>query len=76
MGFFMRFGESSIDLELRLWINEPACGVVRVRNASLLGMWDRFEEQEVQISPPQRDPHIKNGNVVVILDSPRGGAAV
>jgi small-conductance mechanosensitive channel len=59
------FGNSSIDLELRLWINDPASGVANVRSAVLLGMWDRFKEQGVHIPFPQRDLHIKDGTVGV-----------
>jgi small-conductance mechanosensitive channel len=77
------FGNSSIDLELRLWINDPASGVANVRSAVLLGMWDRFKEQGVHIPFPQRDLHIKDGTVGVkdgtvgaTFDPGRGGAAV
>jgi small-conductance mechanosensitive channel len=73
------FGESSIDFELRLWINDPASGVANVRSAVLLGMWDRFTEQRVKIPFPQRDIHIKDGtkdgNGGVTLHAGRGGAA-
>jgi small-conductance mechanosensitive channel len=77
------FGNSSIDLELRLWINDPASGVANVRSAVLLGMWDRFKEQGVHIPFPQRDLHIKDGTVGVkdgtvgaTFEPGRGGAAV
>ena len=71
----MGFGESSIELELRLWINDPASGVANVRSAVLLGMWDRFQEQGVRIPFPQRDLHIKDNNVGVTLNRDRRSVA-
>lgn len=65
-----------LDLELRLWINQPASGVVTVRSAVLLGMWDRFKEHGVQIPLPQRTLHLKDANVGVTLNPRRRGAAV
>jgi small-conductance mechanosensitive channel len=64
----MGFGDSSVDLELRIWINDPSAGVVNVRSAVLLEIWDRFHANDISIPFPQRDLHIKDGselNVVV-----------
>ena len=36
------FGESSIGLELRLWIHDPRNGITNVRSDVMLGIWDRF----------------------------------
>ncbi len=64
----MGFGDSSVDLELRIWINDPSAGVVNVRSAVLLEIWDRFHANNISIPFPQRDLHMKDGselNVVV-----------
>jgi len=58
----MGFGDSSVDLELRIWINDPANGVVNVRSEILLSMWDKFHENGISIPFPQRDLHIKSGS--------------
>jgi small-conductance mechanosensitive channel len=64
----MGFGDSSVDLELRIWINDPSAGVANVRSAVLLEIWDRFHANNISIPFPQRDLHMKDGselNVVV-----------
>jgi small-conductance mechanosensitive channel len=62
------FGDSSVDLELRIWINDPSAGVANVRSAVLLEIWDRFHANNISIPFPQRDLHMREGtelNVVV-----------
>ncbi len=56
----MGFGESSIDIEVRCWIEDPQSGVRNVRSQVLLGVWDRFREHGVTFPFPQRDVHIKD----------------
>jgi small-conductance mechanosensitive channel len=58
----MGFGDSSVDLELRIWISDPANGVVNVRSEVLLGVWDKFHANNIEIPFPQRDVHIKSGS--------------
>ena len=52
------FGENSIDLELRFWIDDPSNGVGNIRSEVLLGIWDRFKENGIEIPFPQRDVRI------------------
>ena len=54
------FGNSSLDLELRAWINDPVNGVKNVRSEILLKIWDAFHEQGINIPYPQRDIHIRS----------------
>lgn len=54
------FGDSSIDLELRAWINDPANGVRNITSEILLGIWDAFKENDIKIPFPQRDLHLKS----------------
>ena len=54
------FGNSSVDLELRLWISDPSNGISNVKSQVLLGVWDRFHEHGVEIPFPQRDVHIRS----------------
>jgi small-conductance mechanosensitive channel len=53
------FGDSSIDLELRAWIKDPARGVVNIKSEIQLGIWDAFHENNIDFPFPQRDFHLK-----------------
>lgn len=55
------FGDSSVDLEARIWINDPRNGVSNVKSEVLLKVWDKFHENGIEIPFPQRDLHFKSG---------------
>ena len=55
----MGFGDSSVDLELRLWISDPVNGIANVRSEVLLDVWQKFHEHGVEIPFPQRDLHLR-----------------
>jgi small-conductance mechanosensitive channel len=52
------FSESAINLEVRVWINDPANGVANVRSAVLLEVWDRLQAEGIRFPFPQRDVHL------------------
>jgi small-conductance mechanosensitive channel len=52
------FGDSSVNLEIRLWIEDPRNGTMNVKSAVLLAVWDRFKEAGIRIPYPQRDVHV------------------
>ena len=54
------FGDNSIDIELRFWINDPENGTVNVKGQIYLAIWDRFKEHGIEIPFPQRDIHIRS----------------
>lgn len=54
------FGDSSVDLELRIWIGDPENGISNVSSAVRLAIWDSFAEHGIEIPFPQRDVHIKS----------------
>jgi small-conductance mechanosensitive channel len=56
------FGDSAVDLELRMWIQDPAEGVGNVKSDVMLRIWDKFKEHGIGIPYPQRDVHIKGIN--------------
>lgn len=60
------FGDSSVDLELRFWIGDPANGIANVRSAVLLKVWDTFKENGIEIPFPQRDLHIRSSEVITV----------
>jgi small-conductance mechanosensitive channel len=57
------FGESSVDLEVRFWINDPMNGRANVTSQLLLGIWDRFHEHGIEIPYPQRDIHFRSSEI-------------
>ena len=71
----MGFGDSSVDMELRIWINDPVNGVVNVRSEILLGMWDKFHENGINIPFPQRDLHIRSGSELSVTMNRRADGA-
>ncbi len=54
------FGDNSVDLEVRFWINDPRNGVSNVKSLVMLNIWDKFHEHDIKIPYPQRDIHIRD----------------
>lgn len=54
------FGDSSVDLELRFWINDPDGGVANVSSQVYLEVWKRFQKNKIEIPFPQRDLNIRS----------------
>ncbi|MFV2004470.1 MAG: mechanosensitive ion channel family protein [Gammaproteobacteria bacterium] len=52
------FGDNGIDLELRIWINDPEEGVANVVSDVNLSIWKSFKENKISIPFPQRDVRI------------------
>jgi small-conductance mechanosensitive channel len=59
------FGDSSIDLELRIWISDPQNGVANIKSEVFLQIWKMFKEKGIEMPFPQRDVHIKSGPLAV-----------
>jgi len=55
----MGFGDSGIDLELRVWISDPQQGVANVRSDVNLAIWKGFKQAGITIPYPQQDLHVK-----------------
>ncbi len=54
------FGEHSVKLQLRFWIEDPSNGVGNVRSEVLLAIWDQFQKADVEIPFPQQDIHVRS----------------
>jgi len=50
----MGFGDSSINFQLRVWINDPKNGIHGVTSDVSLEIWRRFQEHDIEIPFPQR----------------------
>ncbi|MEX0298244.1 MAG: mechanosensitive ion channel family protein [Kordiimonas sp.] len=53
------FGENGVDLELRMWIDDPQNGVSNVASAVLLKIWDKFNAEDIEFPYPPRVVHAK-----------------
>ena len=52
------FGESGIDLELRVWITDPEEGLTRLRSDINWAIWEGFQREGIEIPYPQRVVHL------------------
>jgi len=53
------FGESAINLDLRIWIKDPENGVTNIKSSVQLKIWDLFKANGIEFPFPQHDLHIK-----------------
>lgn len=65
----MGFGDNGIDLELRVWIQDPEEGVNNIRSELNVAIWRAFQENEITIPFPQRDLYLHR---VPTADEPGG----
>lgn len=54
------FGESGVDLELRMWIEDPQHGVSNIASDVMIRIWDLFHENGIEFPYPTRVVHVKN----------------
>jgi small-conductance mechanosensitive channel len=53
------FGDSGLELEIRIWIGDAHNGVQNVKSDVLVRVWELFREHGVRVPYPQRDVHIR-----------------
>ena len=63
---FMNFGDSSLNFELRVWINDID-GRMRVNSALYHEIERKFRELDIVIPFPQRDLHLRSLDESVLL---------
>lgn len=73
--FLTGFGDSSLDMELRLWIDDPKNGVGNIKSAVLFKVWDVLKENHITIPFPQRDLHINPRGISQIKTADDGTPA-
>jgi small-conductance mechanosensitive channel len=64
------FGDSSVDLELRIWVSDPEAGRGNVQSDVLLRVWRKFHDHGIEIPFPQRDLHIKSSEAEFVVRGP------
>ncbi len=55
----MGFGDSSVDFELRFWIQDPEEGIANIRSDVYMRIWNLFKENGIEIPFPQRDLNLR-----------------
>jgi small-conductance mechanosensitive channel len=60
------FGDSSVDLQLRIWIGDSPRGVANVRSEVLLNVWKLFHEEDIEFPFPQREMLLKEGSRLAV----------
>jgi small-conductance mechanosensitive channel len=63
---FLRFGESSLDFELRIWVKD-ADHRLKVQSELHQEIDRRFREANIEIAFPQRDLHVRSVDESVVL---------
>jgi small-conductance mechanosensitive channel len=64
------FGDNSVNLELRVWLNDPQKGIGLLRSELLWGIWRRFREHGIELPFPQRDLYLKSIPEIKIRTGP------
>ena len=65
----MGFGNSSVNLEIRLWIEDPKEDRSNVISQVLLGVWDRLHEHGIEIPFPQHALHLKSSDASSTMEA-------
>ena len=63
-------GDSTVNFEMRFWIDDPANGVINVRSQVLVAIWAKFRANEIRISLAHRDLFIKPKSELTVRLSP------
>ncbi|WP_172657254.1 mechanosensitive ion channel family protein [Myxosarcina sp. GI1] len=64
--FFTGFGDSSLDFELLVWVANPSIQV-RVKSDLYFSIEAILRKQDIEIPFPQRDLHLRTGNLPITL---------
>jgi len=69
----MGFGDNAVNVELRVWINDPQHGIHSVKSELFWGIWQRFRDHSIEIPYPQRDVHLKSIPDTLLRSGPEEG---
>jgi small-conductance mechanosensitive channel len=65
--FVLEYGDSTVNLDLLVWIDDPKNGILNIKDALLMAVWDSFHANGITIAFPQRDLHIKDAVPLKII---------
>jgi small-conductance mechanosensitive channel len=60
VSWIVEFADSSVNFDLRFWIDDPEKGIANVKGNVMMRIWDLFKENGVEFPFPQQDIHIKS----------------
>jgi small-conductance mechanosensitive channel len=60
-------GDNAVNLEVRVWINDPQNGIASVKSDIFRGILQRFREHGIEMPYPQRDVHLKSVPEAMLL---------
>lgn len=66
---FHAFGDSTLDFELRFFVNSPIKFTV-IRHSVNLAIDDLFREHNVEIAFPQQDLHLRSSDMAIVAPNP------
>jgi small-conductance mechanosensitive channel len=67
------FGDSAVNMDVRVWINDPQNGIASVKSDLFWGIWRRFRENGIEMPYPQRDVHLKSIPEAMLRTGPEEG---
>jgi len=53
-------GDNAVNLEVRVWVNDPQNGIASVKSDLFRGILQRFRDHGIEMPYPQRDVHLKS----------------
>jgi potassium efflux system protein len=53
-------GDNAVNLEVRVWINDPQKGIAHIKSDLFRGILQRFRDHGIEMPYPQRDVHLKS----------------
>ncbi len=62
----MEFGEEAVEIEARFWIQDPQNGVNNVGSEAMLNVWDKFQENGIDIPLRHEDVLISPGSTLKV----------
>jgi len=66
-------GDNAVNLEVRVWINDPQNGIASVKSDLFRGILQRFRDHGIEMPYPQRDVHLKSIPDTLLRTGPEGG---
>ena len=63
-------GDNAVNLEVRVWINDPQNDIASVKSDLFRGILQRFREHGIEMLYPQWDVHLKSVPEITIRNGP------
>ena len=62
----VKFDDSSVNFDLRFWINDPANGATNVKSDVMMVIWDWLHAEGIEIPFPQHDLHLRSSDIPLL----------